>query len=211
MNAPTKHDVFTVGMRVKINYKEGKNFGKLGIITGVVGPCADVLLDDGKVVGYRLVNLLPVEPEPAEDPLTCELRVGDLVEVVLNGSCHEGQQFRVERAEKGKNFRLQDATWEFSQRNSLKLISRAAAPVQATPVQHSPAKPEPTLKKDEFSERGVLPSDVAGINEMVKRMFKEKRDETKPAPVKPPTYKGLLITASEKYLGLGFNDTQGRP
>lgn len=70
---------------------------------------------------------------------------------------------------------------------------------------------EPALKKDEFSERGVLPSDVEGINEMVKRMFKEKRDETKPAPVKPTSPAGLLITASEKYLGLGYNDEMGRP
>lgn len=146
-----------------------------------------------------------------ENPMTCELRVGDLVEVVLNGSRHEGQQFRVERAEKGKNFRLTGCTWEYSMRSSLKLIARAAAPVQATPVQHSPAQPEPALKKDEFSERGVLLSDVEGINEMVKRMFKDKRDETTPAPHKPPTYKGLLITASEKYLGLGFNDERGAP
>ena len=138
-----------------------------------------------------------------EDPMTCELRVGDTVEVVLNGSKHAGETFKVERAEKGKNFRLTGATWEFSQRSSLKLISRAAAPIQ-----HSSTTPpaQPVLKKDEFSERGVLPSDVPGINEMVKRMFKEKRDETKPEPVRPTSHAGLLITASERYLGLGYND-----
>ena len=148
-----------------------------------------------------------------EDPMTCELRVGDTVEVVLNGSKHAGETFKVERAEKGKNFRLTGATWEFSQRSSLKLIARAGAPVQATPIQHSSTTPpaQPVLKKDEFSERGVLPSDVAGINEMLKRDFGRIFGETKPEPVKPKSHAGLLITASERYLGLGFNDEMGAP
>ena len=93
--------------------------------------------------------------------------------------------------------------------NDIEPIARQpAAPSTAAPIQHSSTTPpaQPVLKKDEFSERGVLPSDVPGINEMVKRMFKEKRDETKPEPVRPTSHAGLLITASERYLGLGYND-----
>lgn len=140
-----------------------------------------------------------------EDPLTCDLRVGDTVEVLYDKAALFGSVTTVTRITRsGKTETSNGGMW--GARSSLKLISRAGAPVQ-----HSPAKPEPALKKDEFSERGVLPSDVEGINEMVKRMFKEKRDETKPAPVKPTSHAGLLITASEKYLGLGFNDEMGAP
>lgn len=150
-----------------------------------------------------------------EDPLTCDLRVGDLVEVMYRYCAWFGKRGPVSKVTTYGDVRVTvpgaAGALYFADRSSLKLISRAAAPVQATPVQHSPAQPEPALKKDEFSERGVLPSDVEGINEMVKRMFKDKRDETTPAPHKPPTYKGLLITASEKYLGLGFNDERGAP
>lgn len=140
-----------------------------------------------------------------EDPMTCELRVGDLVEVVAKGTEKKGTKVTIEHTANDGRIRTSEGGW-WRYRASFKLVSRAGAPVQ-----HSPAKPEPALKKDEFSERGVLPSDVEGINDMVKRMFKEKRDETKPAPVKPTSHAGLLITASEKYLGLGYNDEMGAP
>lgn len=56
----------------------------------------------------------------------------------------------------------------------------------------------------------VLPSDEAGIEAMVKRMLGQPKSAppAAPAPQKPPFHKGLLIQASEKYMGLGFNDKQ---
>lgn len=79
-----------------------------------------------------------------------------------------------------------------------------AAPM-STPVE--PPAPKKPLKEKEFSERGVMPSDHPGINEMLKNGFKGIfGGEMLTGPKKPPSYKGLLIQASEKYLGLGFND-----
>lgn len=56
----------------------------------------------------------------------------------------------------------------------------------------------------------VLPSDEAGIEAMIKRMLGQPKSAppAAPAPQKPPFHKGLLIQASEKYMGLGFNDKQ---
>lgn len=97
-------------------------------------------------------------------------------------------------------------------------VSRAGAPM-ATPVE--PAKP-----KEEFSNKGVMPSDHPGINDMLKKGFKEifggdiggaQRGavgrETVPAPAKRtlPSSKALFITASERYMGLGFNDELNVP
>lgn len=148
-----------------------------------------------------------------EDPMTCELRVGDMVEVVYAPHVLKGERVKILDV-RNDAFYTEPEWNKWSNRSSLKLIARAGAPVQATPKEQASASQPPAapvLKKDEFSERGVLPSDVAGINEMVKRMFKEKRDEIKPAPAKPPSHAGLLITASERYLGLGFNDEMGAP
>lgn len=69
-------------------------------------------------------------------------------------------------------------------------------------------KPAPQAKAPPAGS--VLPSDEAGIEAMVKRMLGQpkKAPPAAPAPQKPPFHKGLLIQASEKYMGLGFNDKQ---
>ncbi len=67
----------------------------------------------------------------------------------------------------------------------------------------APPAPAPAKKP----ETRVLPSDEAGIEAMVKRMLGQPKSAppAAPAPQKAPFYKGLLIQASEKYMGLGFN------
>lgn len=114
-----------------------------------------------------------------------------------------------DNGEKTSSLRL---TWDalskrwMTRTHSRGLVCYEVAPVQATPVE--PAKPEP-LKDKEFSDKGVMPSDHAGINEMLKKGFKDIfGGELVPAPAKRtlPSSKALFITASEKYMGLGFND-----
>lgn len=72
--------------------------------------------------------------------------------------------------------------------------------------QETKQETKPPKKPDGFA----LPSDEAGIEAMVKRMLGQpkKAPPAAPAPQKPPFHKGLLIQASEKYMGLGFNDKQ---
>lgn len=73
-----------------------------------------------------------------------------------------------------------------------------------------PGRPlKPIKPKEEFSDKGIMPSDHPGINEMLKKGFKEIfGGEMQPAPAKRtlPSNKALFIVASEKYLGLGVND-----
>ena len=67
--------------------------------------------------------------------------------------------------------------------------------------------PKPKTAPDKTPETRVLPSDEAGIEAMGKRMLGQPKSAppAAPAPQKAPFYKGLLIQASEKYMGLGFN------
>lgn len=170
-----------------------------------------------KLVAWRTVQV-PVEtPEPGrplkpvEDPMTCELRVGDTVEVVFKGGIpHQGTITKLLSIDRyGFVVAKEDGTpaRHFSQRSSVKLIARAGTPVQATLVE--PLKP--IKPKEEFSDKGIMPSDHPGINEMLKKGFKEifggdMTGAKAPAKRTLPSSKALFMVASEKYLGLGFND-----
>ena len=71
--------------------------------------------------------------------------------------------------------------------------------------------PQPSKPKDEFSDKGIMPSDHPGINEMLKKGFKEifggdMTGAKAPAKRTLPSSKALFMVASEKYMGLGFND-----
>lgn len=82
---------------------------------------------------------------------------------------------------------------------------KTAAEVVGTPKAPEPPKKEQELRK-EFSEKGVMPSDHPGINEMLKKGFKEIFGGDLQQTKRPPSYPGLTRMADEKYRGLGFND-----
>lgn len=92
--------------------------------------------------------------------------------------------------------------------------SRKLVALRTVQMTTETAKPgHPPKPKEEFSDKGIMPSDHPGINEMLKKGFKEifGGDMTgAKAPTKRtlPSSKALFIVASEKYLGLGFNDEQ---
>lgn len=141
---------------------------------------------------------------------TTLLRVGDTVRILFNGRYHNklGTIESLTLDGKYANVRIKDVPRVGCIKyttSDLELVARLE-PVSGTPIE--PAKPEP-LKDKEFSDKGVMPSDHAGINEMLKKGFKEIfGGELVPAPAKRtlPSSKALFITASEKYTGLGFND-----
>lgn len=212
-----------VGDTVRILFN-GKNFLKLGTVEALEldGKYANVRIKDAPhvgCIGYArdyLELVARLTPVVEEDPMTCELRVGDTVEVMFNGGIpRKGTVTTMLEVIDNRCFVVarEDGTPapHFSERSSLKLIARAgAAPVQATPVE--PPKPaKKDLKPKEFSDKGVMPSDHPGINEMLKKGFKEifgddMKDSSAPAKRTLPSSKALFIAASEKYMGLGFND-----
>lgn len=148
-----------------------------------------------------------------EDTMTCGLRAGDMVEIMFKGGTpSKGCIVSIYKIA-GANVWVNDIDGKpvpahFSERSSLKLVSRARG-LMATPVK--PPAPEKKLKDKTFGEAGVLPSDMPGINEMLKKGFKEVFGQSMPAPAKRtlPSSKALFITASEKYMGIGYNDTIG--
>lgn len=200
--------------RAQISYDAGDGAADL-LVTRVAGTWT-TNSGSRKLVAWRTVQV-PVEtPEPGrplkpvEDPMTCELRVGDTVEVVFKGGIpHQGTITKLLSIDRyGFVVAKEDGTpaRHFSQRSSVKLIARAGTPVQATLVE--PLKPAP---KEEFSDKGIMPSDHPGINEMLKKGFKEifggdMTGAKAPAKRTLPSSKALFMVTSEKYLGLGFND-----
>ena len=149
--------------------------------------------------------LVCYEAEEAAKPIeaTAGLQIGDIVRIEFDGA-HKGKRGTVENVQKEfAHVRLDDmkhiGAIGYRQSNLL-LVERPLA----TPV-------EPPKPKEEFSEVGVMPSDHPGINEMLKKGFKEVFGGEMPAPAKRtlPSSKALFITASERYMGLGSNDSIG--
>lgn len=201
---------------VRVRYDEGVDSIELIIRRDFSGHWL-TLSGSRKLVAWRTVQAAIETPEPGrplkpvEDPMTCELRVGDTVEVVFKGGIpHQGTITKLLSIDRyGFVVAKEDGTpaRHFSQRSSVKLIARAGTPVQATLVE--PLKP--IKPKEEFSDKGIMPSDHPGINEMLKKGFKEifggdMTGAKAPAKRTLPSNKALFIVASEKYLGLGFND-----
>lgn len=181
------------------------------------GPKADLRLelrkgewlttsDSRKLVAWRTVRSGTAPLEPGRPPKL--LAVGDIVRIDYNGKYHN-KHGTVEKIDGAFACVRVDGAEHVGtigyKQESLTLVC-SPSPIQATPVE-----PEKKLKDNEFSEQGVLPSDMPGINEMLKKGFKEifggdMTGAKAPAKRTLPSSKALFITASEKYMGLGFND-----
>lgn len=179
------------------------------------GPNADLRLelrkgkwlttsDSRMLVAWRTVPLRTAPLEPGRPPKL--LAVGDIVRIDYNGKYHN-KHGTVEKIDGAfACVRVDGAEHVGAIGYKQESLTLVRSPIQATPVE-----PEKKLKDNEFSEQGVLPSDMPGINEMLKKGFKEifggdMTGAKAPAKRTLPSSKALFITASEKYMGLGFND-----
>lgn len=109
---------------------------------------------------------------------------------------------RIDTRDKECRFKGVDFGWPLA---VLELVNRPG--VTAPSCTSETTVPKPKTAPAKKPETHVLPSDEAGIEAMVKRMLGQPKSAppAAPAPQKAPFYKGLLIQASEKYMGLGFN------